>query len=116
VYVAPPVADIPALTIDSARAGKHIILGKPMAMTMVQADDMVAAVEETGVVCASSQGLGRLRTSLKERLDAGLVGTISVVHATARWSIAEDWYRSGHPGWFADPRKVPGGAFVTLSW
>ena len=30
----------------------------------------------------------------------------------ARWSIAEDWYRSGRPGWFADPRHVPGGAFI----
>jgi len=112
VYVAPPAVDIPALTIDAARAGKHIIVGKPMAMTMVQADDMVAVVEDAGVVCTAFQGLGRLRSDLKARLDAGLVGKIAVMHATSRWSIAEDWYRSGSPGWFADPKKVPGGAFI----
>src|SRR5438093_6355314 len=31
VHIAPPVAEIPEATIRAARAGKHIILGKPMA-------------------------------------------------------------------------------------
>jgi predicted dehydrogenase len=26
--------------------------------------------------------------------------------------MAEDWYQSGRPGWFADPAQVPGGAFI----
>ena len=34
------------------------------------------------------------------------------MHQTSRWSIAEDWFHSGKPGWFADPRYVPGGAFI----
>ena len=113
VHVAPPVADIPASTLLAAGAGKHIVLGKPMAMTPVQADEMVAAVESAGVACVAFQGLARLREApLKRRLDQGLVGRIVAMHATARSSIAEDWYRSGRPGWFADPEKVPGGAFI----
>ncbi len=43
VHIAPPVAEIPDLTIRAARAGKHIILGKPMAMTVAEADQMVEA-------------------------------------------------------------------------
>ena len=35
----------PSSTIRSARAGKHIVLGKPMAMTVDEADRMVEAVE-----------------------------------------------------------------------
>jgi predicted dehydrogenase len=113
VYVAPPVAEIPACTIAAARAGKHILLGKPMAMTVIEADEMVGAVEAAGVKCAAFQGLGRIRSApLKARLDQGLIGRILVMHATSRWSIAEDWYRSGRPGWFADPARVPGGAFI----
>jgi predicted dehydrogenase len=113
VHVATPVADIPAVTVAAAEAGKHIVLGKPMAMTVAQADEMVAAVERTGVTCVAFQGLARIRSkALKARLDQGLVGNIAVMHATARWSIAEDWYRSGRPGWFADPAQVPGGAFI----
>jgi predicted dehydrogenase len=49
---------------------------------------------------------------LKARLDAGIVGDLAVLHQTSRWSIAEDWYNSGKPGWFADPTKVPGGALI----
>ena len=37
VHIATPVCDIAALTIAAARAGKHIVMGKPMAMTMVSA-------------------------------------------------------------------------------
>jgi predicted dehydrogenase len=113
VHVAPPVADIPASTLLAAEAGKHVILGKPMAMTPVQADEMVAAVESAGVACVAFQGRARLQeAALKARLDQGLVGKIVVMHATVRSSIAEDWYRSGRPGWFADPAKAPGGAFI----
>src|SRR5262245_38690827 len=113
VHVATPVADIPACTAAAAQAGKHVILGKPMAMTAVQADERVAAVERAGIVCVAFQGMARLRSAaLKRRLDQGLVGRIVALHATARWSIAEDWYRSGRPGWFADPARVPGGAFI----
>jgi predicted dehydrogenase len=113
VHISPPVAEIPECTIKAARAGKHIILGKPMAMTLEQADEMVKAVDEAGVTCVAFQGLFRLgMADLKRRLDEGLIGDIAVMHITARWSIAEDWLRSGQPGWFADPKQVPGGAFI----
>ena len=45
------------LTIKAARAGKHMILGKPMAMTVEQADRMVEAVETAGVTCFPFQGI-----------------------------------------------------------
>lgn len=113
VHIAAPVCDIAELTIRAARAGKHLIVGKPMAMTMAQAARMVEAVDEAGVVCFPMQGLTRLRYQrLKERLDRGLIGDIVVLHQTARWSIAEHWPRAGAPGWFADPAQVPGGAFI----
>jgi predicted dehydrogenase len=113
VHIAPPVADIPELTIKAARAGKHIILGKPMAMTLADADRMVEAVRAAGVRCVPWQALFRLgQADLKRRIEAGEIGEIAVVHATGRWSIAEDWPGSGRPGWFADPTQVPGGAFI----
>ncbi|MBM4418939.1 MAG: Gfo/Idh/MocA family oxidoreductase [Chloroflexi bacterium] len=113
VHIAPPVVDIPALTIAAARACKHIILGKPMAMSLAQADEMVAAVARAGVVCVPWQALFRVgQAGLKRRLEAGEIGEVKVVHATGRWSIAEDWPASGRPGWFADPACVPGGSFI----
>lgn len=113
VQIASPVSEIHDLTIECARAGKHIILGKPMAMTVAEADRMVAAVEAAGVTCVAFQGVYRLRVAhLKERIDRGEIGDVLVLHQTSRWSIAEDAFRSGTPGWFADPRYVPGGALI----
>jgi predicted dehydrogenase len=113
VHLAVPVAQLESLTIRCAQAGKHIILGKPMAMTVAQADRMVEAVEAAGITCVAFQGINRFRfADLKARLDRGEIGDVLVLHQTCRWSIAEDWYRSGTPGWFADPAQVPGGAFI----
>jgi predicted dehydrogenase len=113
VQIAAPVAEIPALTIAAARAGKHIIVGKPIAMNVRQADEMVAAVHEARVGCVAFQGMMRLRAgALRQRLDRGELGEIVVMHQTSRWSIAEDWFESGTPGWFVDPAQVPGGALI----
>ena len=113
VHIAPPVAEIPEATIKAARAGKHIILGKPIAMTVAQADEMIQAVRSSGVKCVPFQGMYKLASAdLKRRLEQGAIGDVVVLHAVGRWSIAEDWYRSGRPGWFTDPRQVPGGAFI----
>src|SRR5207244_1081467 len=113
VHIASPVSEIPDCTIRAAQAGKHIILGKPMAMTVEQADRMVEAVESAGVTCIAFQGIRRLQSAeLRARIDAGEVGNIILMHQTCRWSIAEDWYCSGQPGWFVDPGLVPGGAFI----
>ena len=113
VHIASPVARIPELTIHAARAGKHIVLGKPLAMTVEEADQMIEEVDRAGVLCFPFQGIMRLRgADIRKRMDEGDIGDLVLLHQTSRWSIAEDWYKSGKPGWFADPAQVPGGAFI----
>jgi predicted dehydrogenase len=113
VHLAAPVSELAELAIASARAGKHILLGKPMAMNVEQADRIVEAIETAGVTCVPYSGLTRLRTTdLKARIEAGEIGDVVVMHQSSRWSIAEDWPDSGRPGWFTDPRHVPGGALI----
>ena len=105
VFIAAPVSEIPEITVFAAAAGKHMVLGKPMAMTIAQADEMVAAVEKAGVSCFPFQGIHRLLDAdLKARVEKGEIGELIVMHQTNRWSIAEDWYNSGTPGWFVDPK------------
>ena len=113
VQTAAPVSELAELAIRAAQAGKHLIIGKPMAMTIVEADRMVEAVRRAGVVCFPFQGIIRLRLAdVKPRLDRGEFGRLILLHQTCRWSIAEDALGSGRPGWFADPRQVPGGALI----
>jgi predicted dehydrogenase len=113
VHIAAPVSQIAEIAIASARAGKHLVLGKPMAMTLADADRIVQAIEEAGVLCMPFQGIMRLRMGeTVRRVRQGDIGDLLVLHQTCRWSIAEDAYQSGRPGWFADPRFVPGGALI----
>lgn len=112
VHIAPPVVDIPDCTIQAAAAGKHMVLGKPMAMTVARAKEMVTAVEASGVVCVPFQTSPMIRGDLKQRIESGIIGDIILMHNRSRWSIAEDWFHSGKAGWFVDPAKVPGGAFI----
>jgi predicted dehydrogenase len=113
VFIAAPVSEICEITVLAAGAGKHMVLGKPMAMTVAEADEMVAAVEKSRVSCFPFQGILRLSDrDLKTRVDKGEIGDLVLMHQTNRWSIAEDWYNSGTPGWFVDPSHVPGGAFI----
>jgi len=82
-------------------------------MNAAEADRMLDAVEAAGISCLPFQGMMRLRAAdLKARIDNGAIGDIVLMHQVSRWSIAEDWYSSGTPGWFADPSQVPGGAFI----
>jgi predicted dehydrogenase len=113
VHIAAPVSELKDATVLSAEAGKHISLGKPIAMTLAEADAMVAAVEKAQVLCFPFQCHLRLRyLDLKARVDRGDIGDVILLHQTSRWSIAEDWLNSGKPGWFADPKYVPGGALI----
>jgi len=100
VHLATPVSELAELAIAAARAGKHILHGKPMAMTVEQADRIVEGIEAAGVTCVPYSGLTRLRlTDLKARIDAGEIGDVVVMHQTCRWAIAEDGPSSGRPGW-----------------
>lgn len=113
VFIAAPVSELRDITLLAAAAGKHMVLGKPMAMNVREADEMVAAVEKAGVRCLPFQGILRLTDGeLKARVDRGDIGDLVLMHQTSRWSIAEDWHNSGKPGWFVDPKHVPGGAFI----
>ena len=74
---------------------------------------MIEEVDRAGVLCLPFQGLMRFRgADVKKRMDARAHRRHRLLHQTSRWSIAEDWYKSGTPGWFADPTQVPGGAFI----
>ena len=114
VHIAPPVADIPDLTIKAARAGKHIVLGKPMAMTVAEADEMVAAVRASGVSCVPFQGAvpaAPQPTSRRGSTPARSATSPCCTRPAAGRSPRTGTARA-RPGWFADPAKVPGGAFI----
>jgi UDP-N-acetyl-2-amino-2-deoxyglucuronate dehydrogenase len=49
VCICTPSGQHVAQTIAAARAGKHVLLEKPMALSLADADDMIAACDQAGV-------------------------------------------------------------------
>jgi len=113
VLIVPPVANICEYAVAAAKAGKHILLGKPMAMTLEEANQIVKAVNEAKVKALPLDAFVKLTNSkVKKQIEDGEIGDIVYFGSTCHTSMAEDWYRSGVPGWFADPKQVPGGALL----
>jgi predicted dehydrogenase len=108
VLVAPPTVKIPEYVVRAAEAGKHIIMGKPMAMTLSKADQALSAVKKAGVKLVAWEAMAKLGS----RVSKNEIGNVASISTVMHQGIAEDWHHSGTPGWFADPSQVPGGAFI----
>lgn len=92
------------LAVRALRAGKHVLVEKPMSRTVAEAEAMETAARETG--CVLQVGLVRRHSdnvrAARKLIDAGLFGSIHYAKATCL-------RRAGNPGgWFAD-REISGG-------
>ncbi len=98
--------------VQCARAGKHILCEKPMAVSLKQADAMLSAVEKSGVkLMVAESALFQADTRrVKELLDSGLIGNpvlIRAVFMPGRPSKTGYVY-PGRRAWLSD-RGVAGG-------
>ncbi|NPV54499.1 MAG: Gfo/Idh/MocA family oxidoreductase [Firmicutes bacterium] len=95
----------------AARAGKHILCEKPIALDVDGADRMVQAARDAGVkfMVAHVVRFWPEYAAAKRLLDAGEIGKAIEVSAT-RLSTPPSWSAGG---WILDPRQS-GGAVVDL--
>lgn len=86
-----------ALTIAAAKAGKHVIVEKPIDITLEQADAMMEACAayhvKLGVIFQRRFSPGVLR--LKEMLDAGKLGRILYGGCYVKIYRSQEYYDSG---------------------
>jgi predicted dehydrogenase/arylsulfatase A-like enzyme len=93
--------------VAAAEAGKHVLLQKPMALTLQDCDEIIAAVEQTGVkfsMCYQMRA-DPVNLKMKELLDEGAVGKVAVVrrrHAIPML-LNPDFARPGN--WHIDPEQ-----------
>src|SRR5687768_13469210 len=73
------------VTVSCLAAGKHVLLEKPMAMTVPECDDMIAATGSAGksLMVAHSQHYFPANLAAKELIQAGAIGNL--VLATDTW-------------------------------
>ena len=92
------------LTVDACNAGKHVLVEKPMAISLEQCDNMVTAAADNGVKLMVGLTQHYYGTSIKakEILDSGALGPIitAVCYMSKNWSYAgrRPQYRSRYHG------------------
>jgi predicted dehydrogenase len=113
VYVGTPVFLHAPQTIESLRAGKHVLCEKPMAMNEAEARSMVRAAEESG----KTFGVAYYRRCYpkvqraKQLLEAGAIGKPVFAELTNHM-----WFDgSGDRGWLFDPAKAGGGPLLDIA-
>ncbi|WP_392454613.1 Gfo/Idh/MocA family protein [Chryseomicrobium aureum] len=82
------------LAVEVAEAGKHIIVEKPIAMTLEDSKKMLASAKEYRVKLAVVHP-NRYRPvvqELKKLLDSGKLGTISHANCIVNWNRGQEYY------------------------
>lgn len=82
------------------RAGKHVVVEKPLETTPERADQIIAAAEKHGVkVAAIFQGrFGTGAQKVKAALDAGRFGRIVLASAYVKWHRTVEYYKTAWKG------------------
>ena len=95
-------------TIAAATAGKHVLVEKPMAATVAQAEKMVRTCREKNVtlMVGNMVRLSPVITRMKSLIASGFIGP--VIHISTEFFYD---HRSSHRSWLFD-RKIAGGGPV----
>jgi predicted dehydrogenase len=114
VAVCTPNALHAEMAIVAARAGKHVLVEKPMATTVAEADAMIEAAAGAGVhlVPAHNARFAPPVVAVRDAVEAGRLGRVTGF----RVAVGHSGPRSWAPGasWFFDPGQSGGGALMDL--
>jgi UDP-N-acetyl-2-amino-2-deoxyglucuronate dehydrogenase len=94
VAVCTPSGLHPAHGIAAARAGKHVVTEKPMAISLADADALVQACDAAGVqlFVVKQNRLNPPIQLLRRAVDKGRFGRIYLANTTVRWTRPQDYY------------------------
>jgi predicted dehydrogenase len=108
--VATPNALHAPQAIALLRAGKHVMVEKPMARTVADADAMIRAAEDGGafLMVAHCWRFREEVVRMRERIAAGELGQVV---KTRGYGMHAGW---GPSGWFVDADLAGGGALVDM--
>jgi predicted dehydrogenase len=110
VVIATPNALHAPQAIAMLEAGKHVLVEKPMARTLAEADDMLAAARASSgfLMIAHCWRFHDDVRALRRRIAAGELGEVV---KTRGYGVHAGW---GPSGWFVDPELAGGGALLDM--
>jgi predicted dehydrogenase len=110
VYIATPNFVHADQTVQAARAGKHVLCEKPMALTAAEGRRMVEAAAQAGVqlMIAYMTLFNPAYLAAKRAADAGLLGEIVFARGRHSYAIAPERAARPAQAWRLDPRRGGG--------
>ena len=101
------------MALEAMQAGKHVIVEKPIALSLEDADRMIAAAEASRLkLCVVLQNrYNPPMQDLKRVVSSGRLGRLLMGNATVRWYRPQEYYEDGWHGTWA----MDGGALMNQS-
>ena len=117
VVAACTAVEAPALCLEAAQHGKHVICVKPMALTLDDADAVVAAVNHAGVgffPLEALQASGGAARQYGQWLQEGRIGDPISATVIRRGGLPTQEWPGVHVArtWWLDAGKAPGGGWI----
>jgi myo-inositol 2-dehydrogenase/D-chiro-inositol 1-dehydrogenase len=97
------------IAVAAAQAGKHVICEKPLARTLRDADEMIAACREAGVKLMYAEEIcfAPMYVRAKELADEGALGDVYLARQSEQ-------HYGPHSDWFWDPDLAGGGVLMDM--
>lgn len=94
VSICTPSGMHPSHGAQAARAGKHVVSEKPMAISLAGADELVRACDEAGVqlFVVKQNRLNPAIQLLRRAVDRGRFGRLYMLNCTVRWTRPQEYY------------------------
>jgi UDP-N-acetylglucosamine 3-dehydrogenase len=114
VLIAVPNAFHHDIAVAAAKAGKHVLVDKPMACTTADADAMIAAADTAGVVLVPFHNtrFAAPFVAAAERVAAGDIGSVTGFRFAFGHGGPQTW--APRAEWFFDTKQSGGGCLIDL--
>jgi len=95
INITPPAAHA-AISMEALRAGKHVYVEKPLAMTITEAQQVVSVAHQSARLIGSAPDtfLGQAGQTARWAVDAGLIGQVFAASSFVTSSKTETWHPS----------------------
>ncbi len=98
--------------VAAANAGKHVVVEKPLEITLDRCDRIINACQQNNVTCSTifPSRFHRCSQLLKNAIDSGRFGVLSLGDAYVKWFRTQEYYDSGQ--WRGTWKLDGGGALM----
>ncbi len=102
-------------SLAAAKAGKHVIVEKPLEITPERCDKIIASCEKAKVSLAGvfQSRFSEVAGIVKKAVDQGRFGTLVLGDAYVKWFRSQEYYDDG--GWHGTQSLDGGGALINQS-